>query len=211
MQNTDQAPGMTDVELVAAINSGDDLAFDNMAEHYHPILVKYAQDFRKLSREEAEDIVQDIFLRLWEKHDSWNTTNVIGYFRSAVRNEAIDIYHSNKKKQTIESELLIQETAIPSSPSADSSALNNELIKVFDDAVNSLPPRDRIIYNLHVAEDLLPEQIGPRLNISGNIARRSLQNTRTFLATHLSKLGWTEPLERIERYRRRSFMIFDSI
>ena len=57
---------MEDMALLSSLRKGEQQAFDSLFRKYYPMLCAYARRFVEL--EDAEEIVQEIMLWIWEKH-----------------------------------------------------------------------------------------------------------------------------------------------
>ena len=164
MVNTNRSPQNHDRELVEQLKEGSQLAFRELYVRYYDQLLLCCR--RYLSDEaSAEDIVQDIFMQLWETRDSLNVTSSFGgYIYALARNRIFkmlrqfDIHSryaqhilSNTKELTEETEISIIEK--------DYATLLNELIE-------SLPPRQKEIYKLSRIQSLKYKEISVLLHIS---------------------------------------------
>jgi RNA polymerase sigma-70 factor, ECF subfamily len=75
-------------EWIARVRAGDAAAFEALVRTYAEPLVAFARSLG-CSRELAEDLVQDVFSRVWERRAKWApTTSVRSYLYQAVRNAA---------------------------------------------------------------------------------------------------------------------------
>jgi len=59
--------GIHEKDLIVRLNEGDQTAFELLFHYYYPGLVVYSSQFTT-DRAEAEEIVQDFFVRLWQRH-----------------------------------------------------------------------------------------------------------------------------------------------
>jgi len=76
--------------LLQQIREGHASAFDTLARRHLVTLVRFASALTG-DRDMAEDIVQTVLLRLWERRDSLHPTgSVIAYLCAAIRNQAMD-------------------------------------------------------------------------------------------------------------------------
>lgn len=83
---------LTDEDLAGLLKSGDDMVFKEVYQRYDKLLFLYA--FKKLrNQEEAQDVVQDVFLWLLKNRKSLNLkTTLSGYLYKSVLNKIFDIY-----------------------------------------------------------------------------------------------------------------------
>jgi len=81
----------SDVDLVDALRAGDERVFADLVDRYSPAMLAVART-HVASREVAEDVVQESFLRLWKNAKSFDARrgNVRSWLLSIVHNRAID-------------------------------------------------------------------------------------------------------------------------
>jgi len=80
--------GMTDAELVARLQTGDDNAYTTLYRVFHPRLVAIATGY--VERPIAEELAHDVLILVWERRDTWTVGDGIGiYLYTAVRNRAL--------------------------------------------------------------------------------------------------------------------------
>ena len=75
----------SDLELADLLKSGDREAYTEIYDRYIFVLLNHAYN-KTRSREEAKDIVQEVFAVLWTKHESLHVNNLPGYLYASVRN-----------------------------------------------------------------------------------------------------------------------------
>ncbi len=86
-----RAPAVREGEWIEQIRRGDAAAFETMVRAYGPQLARFAVGLLG-SREDAEDIVQDVLWRVWEGRGAWRpTVSLRAYLFTAVRNRALNL------------------------------------------------------------------------------------------------------------------------
>lgn len=80
-----------EIELIKQIKAGDENALGELYDLYHRLLYSIVISIVK-KREEAEDILQEVFVKIWEKADTFNEErgNVYNWIVTLSRNRAID-------------------------------------------------------------------------------------------------------------------------
>ena len=79
-----------ELDWVARIRAGDGAAFEAMFRQYYEPLLRFALTYLPV-RESAEDLVQDVFYRIWEHRERWAVrTTLAAYLYAAVRHRALD-------------------------------------------------------------------------------------------------------------------------
>jgi len=130
----------------------------------------------------AEDIVQEIFIYLWEKRGNISIdTSVKSYLFRASRNKYLNYLRDEKNHHTIKLEVnSATETFVkPEESFIDS----GELEVIIDSVVAKLPPRCREVYMLHKNDDLSYKEIASRMNIS----EKTVENQMTIALKRLKE------------------------
>ncbi|MDD2437635.1 MAG: RNA polymerase sigma-70 factor [Massilibacteroides sp.] len=158
------------VELEENIEKRD---FEKIYMVYFPKLVRFSQAY-VLSEYEAENIVQNTFLYLWENKAILETLNNPNAFLfTLVKNRCIDYLRRVLQKGGRQSLSDIEEKELElklySLQQFDENNLSREEIDcLINDAINTLPSRCREIFILSRLEGLSHKEIAVRLNISTN-------------------------------------------
>jgi RNA polymerase sigma-70 factor (ECF subfamily) len=147
---------------------------------YFPKLVRFSQTFL-LSRHDAENIVQDIFLYLWEhRKEIGSPGNINAFLFTLVKNRCIDFLRNQTKtagRKHALSEIQEKELELKlySLQQFDENKLSDtEIDAIITNAINSLPKRCREIFILSHLEGLRHKEIAARLNISTNTIERQI-------------------------------------
>ena len=145
------------------IRSNDEKAFEQLFHRYYSHLCLFAS--RILQDDlSAEEIVQDFFVKLWEKRNDISIkTSVKSYLYRSVKNLCLNqIEHNNIKlryAQNVLSEKMHHLT--------DDSAFSEiDLTKKIEESIQSLPDKRREIFRLSREEGLKYREIAEKLNIS---------------------------------------------
>jgi len=146
--------------------------FSRVYSIYFPKLVRFAREF-VLSTEDAENIIQDIFIYLWEHQEILGSlSNLNAFLFVLVKNRCIDFIRQKKlverKREEFEmvmdKELQLKMYALQQ---FDENALSADDIEVIlNNAINSLPEKCREVFILSRMEGLKYREIAERLNIS---------------------------------------------
>ncbi len=163
------------------IRSGNMLAFDILYRKYSARLYKFAFSLLK-TNEDAENIVQDVFLKLWLNREKVDKAASVKYFVFTIA------YHSSislirkKLKESEFAEYLLSRQGSEQEPEM-LLAEYNELDEKLNQVIASLPERQRDIYRLHMIDGLKYSEIAGRLGISENTIQnhmsRAIKTIRT--------------------------------
>jgi RNA polymerase sigma-70 factor (ECF subfamily) len=159
-----------ELALLERIRSGDEKAFENLFRSYYQALCDFVAGYVR-SRETAEELVQTIFLRLWEKRETWKpAAGIRAYLFAACRNQSLDhLKHRGVVERAArpggwpggpESSVGLQ----PLGP--DEAIQASELTEAIRHAVQQLPERCRAVVVLRWEHQLSNLEIARALGIS---------------------------------------------
>jgi RNA polymerase sigma-70 factor (ECF subfamily) len=144
-----------DCELLDRLGANDEAAFRCLVERH--IDRAYAIALRILgSRADAEDVVQDTFLKIWTRRGEWQQgrAKFSTWLYRVVTNRCIDL----RRRPRTEDVDAVPELA-DSQPDAVSAMQRSEVINMLADAMNLLPEQQRIAVILSYHEDMSNAEI----------------------------------------------------
>lgn len=153
----------TRTALIEGLKKGDETAYVYLVENYHQRLCVYANS---LIRDDlmAEDIVQNVFVQIWEKRKKLNPDfSIENYLYKSVHNKFIDQYRKDKAVMALEIKYIAAlESAIEEN---DEGHLQN-MLGILSHAIQELPPKCKQIFIMSKREGLTNMEISEYLNIS---------------------------------------------
>jgi len=181
---------MDNITTGTELHAGSPLAFENVFKRYFKDLHRYAFSIVK-DEATAEEMVQNIFLRLWEKREQITIEqSVQAYLYRAVFNECLNFLKSAKTRKQRTAEMSGISQVHHTSP--DNAAIK-ELQQKIDEAIAGLPEQCRIIFHMSRFEELRYRAIAERLGISEktveNQVSKALKIMRRKLAAWLPALA----------------------
>jgi len=175
-----------DKDLFALVAEGDDRAFRQVFDKYWPQV--YGSSLRLCkSPELAKDLSQDIFVRLWESRERLKELNKPeSYLYILSRNLVLD--HLRKKVfDTTHIDYLV-EYFQDGSVNPQEKTEFRELELTLQQAVETLPEKQKQVYQLSRLQGLTHEQIAAQLGISEVSSKtyivRALQHIRQYMIDH---------------------------
>ncbi|MGC9342073.1 MAG: RNA polymerase sigma-70 factor [Bacteroidales bacterium] len=177
--------GIEESKLILMLSEGDKTAFEILFKHYYPGLVIYASKFVQ-DRSEAEEIVQEFFIRLWEKHHKIKSSSTLkSYVFQSVKNSSLNFIRDKKVSLPIIEELV---------QSSNSELIFNpdlyvasELQQKIESAVNSLPEKCREVFLMSRFRNMKNDEIAQELNISKRTVETHISNAIKVLKTELKE------------------------
>lgn len=177
-------------DLFKRIQNGDELAFERLFRLFYERLCNYALAMLN-DRDEAEEVVQDIFVSIWQKRESLViTTGIKPYLYRAVYNRCINsIRHEQVKQQHKAVQLAAAEQYAQPARHLEQKELQDRI----SDALSHLPPECGRIFRLSRHEQLTYKEIADLLEISvktvENQMGKALRILRSELADYLPVLA----------------------
>lgn len=151
-------------ELLIHASNGSEEAFSLIFHTYKNKLYGYLFRITE-SSEVAEDIVQEIFLKLWkDKSDLANIISFDSYLFRMAKNYAINSFKSRARQALLYVEYL--ETQTEEDYSTDHKIQFEETQYLLQQIVDTLPPQQKLVYQLSREQYLKHDEIAEMLNIS---------------------------------------------
>ncbi len=183
--------------VLPRLKVGDQTALKQLFDTYYPSLCNTV--FRMMNdRPTAEDVIQNVFIKLWEKRAQLEINTSVGaYLRRFAINEAIS--HMRKHKKFVSEPIEMGMPLQSAYQGAEEQLLENEVQQQVANAINELPPRCQAIFKLSRYEELSYKEIASQLDISVKtvenqmgkalkVLRLSLKNLLTLLILIISSI-----------------------
>lgn len=142
-------------------------AFCQLFRLYYAPLCRYAVRFVR-SGEVAEEIVSDVFIRLWKNRSQIQLyASFHAYCHRAVKNQSLDYLKSSGRQYASYSELTDAHcTLIAPDMSPEQGVLDQEIDALLDSAIAQLPKQGQLIYRMNRDQGLKYREIAGQLGIS---------------------------------------------
>jgi RNA polymerase sigma factor (sigma-70 family) len=187
---------ISDGELVQQALTGNQAAFEALVHKYSVPLFNFIYHFFA-DYDQACDILQQVLLQLYISLSTLRTTKPLkSWLFQVARNRCLDelrrkrMAHFSELETGNEEEELSGIFAIPdSSPLPEEVAEHLEMQQRLHQAIQTLPPKFRIIVLLRYASQLSFPEIGQALNIPEATAKTYFQRAKPMLRASLTKMG----------------------
>lgn len=144
--------------------SGDELAFEKLYHYFFAPLYHFSRLYTG-SKEESEEVVQDVFTRIWKNRETLELVRDIRlYLYTCVRNTSLN--YRNSRKHFQEADLPNSEILFSACYNADQKLLSGEMIRHLNAAISQIPPRSRMVFKLVKEDGLQHKEVAELLNIS---------------------------------------------
>lgn len=149
--------------LIEDLKKGDRKAFTVLIDHYHHKLCVYANSLINNSIQ-AEDVVQNVFVNLWEKRSKLDSSySIQSFLYRSVYNEFIDQYRKTQSVMKIEKKYIEYLNSFVIDEDKEDIQKLIKLVKVI---IQDLPPKCKKIFELSKKEGLTNIEISEHLNVS---------------------------------------------
>lgn len=166
--------GFLEKDLIFHLRNGDRAAFEILFHFYYPGLVVYSSQFT-IDRMESEEIVQDFFVKFWQRHNEIQLTDSLkGYFFSSVKHSCFNYLKHKKVKQKYVVALgKLSENHLVYDPDL---YIASELQLKIKHAIDHLPDKCRKVFNMSRIQGMNNEEIALELNISKRTVETHVSN-----------------------------------
>lgn len=170
----------------AAIRAGDQRAYESLFRAHYAALCGFAHKLLG-DRDMAEEVVQNIYVQLWEKRDSIGVaTSAKSYLYTATRNACLNhLDHLKVRNRFAEA---VQAMPVAQADDAAAELELQELQARLHHAIDQLPERCREVFVLSRFESLKYDEIAQRLAISPRTVEVQIGKALKFLRDHLRDL-----------------------
>jgi RNA polymerase sigma-70 factor (family 1) len=167
------------------VSTNEDLAnFDRLYHQYHQAV--YANIYKMVCRQQcAEDLLQEVFLALWENRRSLDAERVAGWLFVVSYNKAA----SYLKKQLREANLLVPAIDLPDDimvAGQPDERLYQLRLSVVEEAINHLPARKKEVFRLCRFEGRSYDEVANLLGISVVSVKDYLKQSTQFIRKYIS-------------------------
>lgn len=178
-------PGMVVTpEVIAAMRDGSDEAFKTIYLHYINSLYRFIKLLLG-SSEDAEDIVQTTFIKLWEIRERLDPQkNIKSYLYTISRNSALDHLKAKRPSDCIDDiGYLADDTK------ADAELLGKETQFMVDVAIENMPRKRKEVFRMYL-QGYTYQEISEKLDISQGNVRQYILRARTDISGLLGMIAF---------------------
>jgi len=170
-----------DSTLFKRIQNDDSKAFEILFREHYIHLVAFANTFLH-DIDNAESIVQEVYVKLWENRKKYIISSIKGYLMVAVRNSCHNELKRIKHQHTYE-QSFTNEDVIQTYDYSDSGVMRK-----ISTIINQLPEQRKKIFKLNRLEGLKYREIAEKLNISPKTVEIQMGKALKFLRENLGEL-----------------------
>jgi len=183
---TNESVEPDDRQLVEQIRNGDEQAFETLVRRKTSKV--YSVCYRVIGNgEDAKDISQLVFLKLWENLDKYDPQYAFDtWLYRMVTNVAIDFMRNRQSRDNAtNSSLRLVKTSVD--PEQTVTVQRKEVESVFNAVSNALSPKQKTIFVMSEMEDLRSSEIAKILGCRESTVRNHLFNARKLMQLQLKR------------------------
>ena len=170
---------MRESEILTRFAKGEGSAFKHIYEHYFDVVFYYILSLVQ-NKVEAEDIAEEVFIKLWEKRNTIFVKKTLkSYLLSVAHNTVIDFFSSKKilkekTSQYADFDYISEAEEIIFKEFSDTYLLAKDLRKEIHNAINNLPSKCRKIFKMSRLYDMKNKEIANKLDVSINTVEKQI-------------------------------------
>jgi RNA polymerase sigma-70 factor (family 1) len=178
----------TEGELIEFLRTGDSQAMAELYNRYYEPVYRYALSLVKM-KDVAEDIVHEVFLKVWEIRAQLNIQSSLkNYILRTCHNYTVDMARRLSTDRKLKEQLLYlyQEQVLENGPGPKELERMETLLQ---DALETLTPQQRKVYELCKKQGLTYQQAADQLGISSHTVKEHMGNVLAALRRNIRERG----------------------
>ena len=173
--------------MLDRFRQGDANAFASLYRTHWNQVFRYSRLYLK-NDEDAEDVVQEVFIRLWQIHERIHPDgNFSGLLFIITRNLIFNRFHKQIDPLSFKVSVL---AALESSDDIESEVSARDLAEYIDRLIDLMPTRQRQVFNMSRREHKSYREIAEELNLSQKTVEAHMHEALRFLRDNLALLLW---------------------
>ncbi len=161
--------------VLRKVIQGNQTAFAELYNHYKTPAIKFCVSLIK-DEEEAENMVHDVFIKIWEKRSQINPDlNFNSYLFTCLRNLAFDYFKKVEKSQILRQQYMERMEEMYDEDTEDAK------IVLLRTGIEALSAKRKLILKLNIEEGKSYQEIAELMRISKNTVKNQLVKAKQFL------------------------------
>lgn len=185
----------TDTQLILGAQQGDTAAFEELVYRYDRQVLNIAKSFRN-NDEDAKDIYQEVFMRVYRGIKDFQFKSEFSTWLFRITTNVCISYQARKKEMDsidkniggYEEDGYTLGDSIAGDYSTDSLLLSSEIRESVDNALQSLPPQQKLVFTLKYYEDYKIKEIAEMMQCTEGSVKRYLFNASNKMRARLKSI-----------------------
>lgn len=178
--------------LLVRLKNGDQAAFADIHDQYRDRIYHYACKVCK-SVHLAEEIIQDVFVRIWQKREQINPELHFGFYIQKITLNHI-LNHIKKASNDRVLRSMMLQYMEEHKNEIEEQLYEKELGKIYQDAIEQLPQQRKLAYEMSRMQHLSHEEIGEKMGISKHTVKNHIVEAtkfiRGYVVRHRTAVVW---------------------
>lgn len=154
---------LTDEQLIGCLQAGDEIAFEEIYNRYW--FKVYSVAYREIGiKEEAEELVHDIFESLWNRREIAQVNHLVAYLIASVKHRATNYIKSQITHRKFQEYLIFNQ--ITQAYSTEEIVNFDDLSQAVEDILKKLPEKTLLVFKMSRFEHQPVKNIAERLNLT---------------------------------------------
>ena len=188
--NPGRPPHADEQLLLKSISEGSWDAYTLLFNRYLPKLSLYIYPFANQSREDTEEVIQEVFLKIWEKREHLSAIRSFDHylFRMA-KNKLVDLLDKRRSIKDLHTKYAASRETFHCEPEQD--LIYSEYQETAKKAIEELSPKLRTVFFMSTRDELSLDEIASRLHLPKETVKKRLYLAGAFIRNYLRiKAEW---------------------
>lgn len=181
MKNT---PNTTESEILLRLKAGDELALQELMSRYKgPLAVSMSRLIK--SREDIEELLQELFLRVWRNRGNLDTERYRGYLYKIAENLVYDRLRKAAREKRLSVDYFTH--IIEAYSHIEEGIFGKEMLEVLQRGIQQLPEQRRKVFELCKIEGKSYEEVSQLLSISVSTVNSHITNANASIKAYFKQ------------------------
>lgn len=181
-----EQPIYNERDLLLQAAAGNQDAFARIFETHRQRLYTYLLGITKAA-EVAEDILVDVFMKLWIGREMLpRIESLEGFLHKVAYNKAMDFFKTTARHARLQ-QVYAQRLSEREERSLEDWLIDEECRRILQNAINQLPPQRKLIYTLSREQGLTHEEIANALQLSRSTVKSTIMAATRTISEYLQK------------------------
>ena len=173
-------------ELLSRLKKGDHSAFEKIFERYSKQLFQFSLSYLK-SEEAAEDIVQEVFIKIWNNRSEIKTdTSFQSYLFTITLNSVRKYFNQLSRLNELKHDILFDSSG--HKPDFDDRSDYQFMLGKLEELIRQMPEKRREVFIKKKIEEKSLKEISEELNITTKTVEYHITEAMRFLKSEFEKL-----------------------
>jgi len=177
-------PNTTESEILLRLKAGDELALQELMSRYKgPLAVSMSRLIK--SREDIEELLQELFLRVWRNRDNLDTERYRGYLYKIAENLVYDRLRKAAREKRLSVDYFTH--IIEAYSHIEEGIFGKEMLEVLQRGIQQLPEQRRKVFELCKIEGKSYEEVSQLLSISVSTVNSHITNANASIKAYFKQ------------------------